>query len=198
MVLVAVSVWQIVLIGDLIQNPDYMIAAVTAPSMLVFAIGYIAWLFVTTRIDSRYFSSVSIGAARLKVRISAFSIALQQLVYVVLLTVFFIVFGFIALVIMGGMTTGLEMMGGAGNSEDLSQLMRAGSSTFFVLIGLYLVFLGLWGVLSELVLAFGYWKIVARGSQIENIAGLSSVRAAGTESPLAGEGLADALNVGAY
>jgi uncharacterized membrane protein YjgN (DUF898 family) len=197
-VLVAASVWQVMLAGDLAEVPEYLIAVVAAPSMIIVTIGYIAWLFVTTRIDSRFFSSVSIGTAAFKVRISATSIALQHLLYVVLLAVFVIVFGFVALVIMGGMTAGLDMMGGAANSDDLSQLMRIGSSTFFVLIGLYLVFLGLWGVLSELVLAFGYWKIVARGSSIENIESLSSVRAAGSESPLAGEGLADALNVGAY
>ena len=197
-VLVAASAWQIVLLGNVSEVPEMVVAAMAFPSMLILGVGYLGWLFVSTRIDSRYWSSVSVGAAQLKVRISAFAISMQQLVYALLLTLFSVVYWLFALVLFGGMSAGLDAMGGASSAEDMAKLMHMGSSTFFTLIALYLVFLGLWGALSEMVLGFGYWKIAARGTAIENVDALASVRAAGVESPLAGEGLADALNVGAY
>jgi hypothetical protein len=40
--------------------------------------------------------------------------------------------------------------------------------------------------------------LVARGASIANLESLDSVRAAAEDRSLAGEGLADALNVGAY
>ncbi len=197
-VLVSVTVWQLMRLDEAGANSDAIFAAAVSPVILIFGVGYLAWLFVSTRIKSRFFSSVVVGDARPKVRISAVAISLQHLTYLALLIVFISVFSFFGLMIIGGMTTGLDMIGGAATSEELARLMHMGSSTFVVLIGLYLVFLGLWGVLSESVLAFGYWKIVARGTRIENVDSLADVRAAGIESPLAGEGLADALNVGAY
>ena len=193
----AASGYQLYLLIESGADESLFFVALSALSLLIGVIGYIAWLFVTTRIDSRFWSSVSLGPARLKVHISAFAIAMQHLTYVAALTGFVIVFGILSMIIVGGLSAGLDVLDLA-TSEDLSQIMTAGSSAFFVLIGLYLVFLGLWGVLSELVLGFGYWKVVMRGAVIENIDSVRSVRAAGIESPLAGEGLADALNVGAY
>lgn len=197
-VLVAVAGWQFYQLNAAGIDPDLFVTAIVGFSLLVAFVGYLAWVFVTTRIDSRYFSSIGIGDAGLKVRISAVAIALQHLTYVVLLFVFVALFSIVALAIVGGMTAGLEMIGGDGTTEDLARLMHMGSSTFVVLIAFYLGFLGVWNLLSELVLALGYWKVAARGAHIINIDALDTVRAAGAESPLAGEGLADALNVGAY
>ena len=194
----AFPVWQFIQLDAGGGDPDAFLATVFWLSLLVAIVGYLAWIFVTTRIDSRFFSSIGIGEAGLKVRISAVAIVLQHLTYVVLLGIGAAVFGFVGLMVVGGMTTGLETIGGAGTTEDLARFMHMGSSTFIVLIAFYLGFLGLWNLLSEMVLAVGYWKVVARGAQITNIDALDTVRAAGTESPLAGEGLADALNVGAY
>lgn len=196
-VLVAAAVWQIVLVSQSGSDGDATVTTLTFSSLLILGVGYLAWLFVSTRIKSRFFSAIALGETRPKVRISALAVFLQHLTYVLLLGIFVTVFFFVGLVVIGGMAAGLDVMDGAG-ARDLSQIMRMGSSTFFVIIGLYLVFLGLWGVLSETVLAVGYWKVVARGTRIDNIDSLTSVRAAGAESPLAGEGLADALNVGAY
>ncbi len=194
----ALSAWQVFQFDADGGDPDSSLAAIVWLSLLVAIVGYLAWIFVTTRIDSRFFSSIGIGDAGLNVRISAVAIVLQHLTYVVLLGIAAAVFVVVGLMVLGGMTAGLEMIGGAGTSEDLARFMHMGSSTFIVLIAFYLGFLGLWNLLSELVLAVGYWKIAARGAQITNIDALDTVRAAGTESPLAGEGLADALNVGAY
>lgn len=196
-VLIGASGYQVYLLVEAGADENLVAVLVTGLSLVIASIGYVAWLFITTRIDSRFWSCVSLGPARLKVHISAFAIAMQHLTYVAALTGFVIVFGILSVIIVGGLSAGLDVFDLAA-SDDLAQIMTAGSSAFFVLIGLYLVFLGLWGVLSELVLGFGYWKIVMRGASIQTIDSVRSVRAAGIESPLAGEGLADALNVGAY
>ena len=52
--------------------------------------------------------------------------------------------------------------------------------------------------MGEVFLGYGYWMLVARGATISNIDSLRTVRATGEDRALAGEGLADALNVGAY
>ncbi|VAW22316.1 hypothetical protein MNBD_ALPHA11-437, partial [hydrothermal vent metagenome] len=50
----------------------------------------------------------------------------------------------------------------------------------------------------EIILKLGFWRLVARGTVLENAGDLRDIRAGGQESPLVGEGLADALNAGAY
>lgn len=198
LVLVALIVALVFQVASVGGDPEVLAVLATVPAVFVLAISYVLYLFVITRIDSRFFSSVRLGETGFRVRISATSIALQQLTYTVLLAVFAAVFGLVAVILVGGLTAGIDAIGGGAGPDDLARLMHMGSWAFFVLIGVYLVFLGLWGVLSELVLAFGYWKIVARGTRVENLDRLGTIRAAGVESTLAGEGLADALNVGAY
>ena len=70
-------------------------------------------------------------------------------------------------------------------------------TTVAIIIG-YLLIVATFSLLSELFLGLGFWKLVARGAQITNIDTLRTVRARGEDKALAGEGLADALNVGAY
>ena len=198
-VIIGAAIYQLNLLSETTDDSTGATSiAIIGFSLLIVGIGYLAWIFVTTRIKSRYYSSMSAGDARFKVRIRASSVALQHLVYVLLLTLFVIVFGTISMLVAGGMSEGMDILSGSASEQDIARIMQAGSTALFIVIGLYLVFLGLWGVLSETVLGFGYWKIVARGASIENVDSLKSVRAAGTESSLAGEGLADALNVGAY
>ena len=194
----AISAWQYFQFYAGGGDTDSHLSAIFWSSLLAAFVGYFAWIFVTTRIDSRFFSSIGVGDTGLNVRISAVAIVLQHLTYVVLLGIAAAVFVVVGWMVVGGMTAGIESIGGAGSTEDLARFMHMGSSAFIVLIGFYLGFLGLWNLLSEMVLAVGYWKIVARGAHITNIDALDTTRAAGAESPLAGEGLADALNVGAY
>jgi hypothetical protein len=53
-------------------------------------------------------------------------------------------------------------------------------------------------MLAELILSFGWWKMLARGSSISNPDSLRTVQATAEDKALIGQGLADALNVGAY
>ena len=62
----------------------------------------------------------------------------------------------------------------------------------------YLVVLGILGMLAEIILAFGWWRLLARGTTISNPDSLRSVKATAEDRALIGQGLADALNVGAY
>ena len=62
----------------------------------------------------------------------------------------------------------------------------------------YLVVLATLALLGEVILGYGYWMLVARGAIITNADSLTSVRATAEDLALHGEGLADALNVGAY
>ena len=54
------------------------------------------------------------------------------------------------------------------------------------------------GLLAEVILALGWWKLLARSTTIANPDSVRSVRAAPEDRALIGQGLADALNVGAY
>jgi hypothetical protein len=53
-------------------------------------------------------------------------------------------------------------------------------------------------LLFEIILALGWWKLLARSASIANPDSLHAVRATPEDRALIGQGLADALNVGAY
>jgi len=167
-----------------------------AVSLGIFAIvvASLSYFFLLSRITSAMFSTVCAGRARLKVKVSARSLFWQYLAYAIL--VFMVII--LALGIFGVMTMdeyGRVMKGG---DIDLAQLLRI-SWTNLVFYGLfYLTLLAIFSILSQTILGLGYWRLVANGAVIENADDLKSVRASGEESTLVGEGLADALNVGAY
>ncbi|MBU1175240.1 MAG: DUF898 domain-containing protein [Alphaproteobacteria bacterium] len=180
------------------SGPDMAALIAVVYGFALAGVGYLAWLYVSTRIDTRFWSSVRLGEARLSLRIRARDIALQHLVYALALSLLAGVFGFAGTSLLAGMTAGIDIAGGAPTQQDIARLMQTGSAAFVVLIAVYLAFVGLWSALAETIMGFGYWKIVVRRARVDNIESLNSARAAGTESPLAGEGLADALNVGVY
>ena len=74
----------------------------------------------------------------------------------------------------------------------------AGWVNALLLIFSYLASVAVFALMGEVFLGYGYWMLVARGATISNADSLKSVRASGEDRALAGEGLADALNVGAY
>ena len=82
--------------------------------------------------------------------------------------------------------------------EDVAGYIRTLTYVYVLLIIAYLVILGAFGMLAELILSFGWWKMLARGSSISNPDSLRTVQATAEDKALIGQGLADALNVGAY
>ncbi len=157
-------------------------------------VAVLSYFFLLSRITSAMFSTISAGRATLNVTVSARSLFWQYLAYAILVSMVIIM----ALGIFGVMTMdeyGRVMKGG---DVDLAQLLRI-SWTNLVFYGLfYLTLLAIFSILSQTIIGLGYWRLVADGAVIENAEDLKSVRASGAESTLVGEGLADALNVGAY
>jgi hypothetical protein len=67
-----------------------------------------------------------------------------------------------------------------------------------MVVGGYLLFAATFSLVAELILGFGYWTAVARGIKVVNLDDLRTIRARPEDRSIAGEGLADALNVGAF
>lgn len=161
-------------------------------------VAYMGYLVVKSREVSRFGSAVSCGDANLNVRVRARSIFGQHSVYGLLLGLIFLVIGG---VVIGYFISLLDFDEILNFQETFNpaDMLRFGMVNLIAMVATYLLLHSLWSMLSELVLAFGFWKLVARGTQIKNADDLKSVRSASSEeSPLAGEGLADALNVGGY
>ena len=152
------------------------------------------WFYFRSRETSRMFSEVWIGEARATVRVRGRSLLGQHLAYGLSVLVAAIVFALIALAVVAATEGGTA-------SVVIVDLTRSVQSSWIVLVGLilgYLVVFGTLGLLGEVFLGCGYWMLVARGATIANVESLRTVRAAGEDRALVGEGLADALNVGAY
>ena len=74
----------------------------------------------------------------------------------------------------------------------------ANQFTSFIPLLAYLFAAAVLSLLAELFISYGFWRLVARNAAIAGVESLRSVRARQEDDALAGEGLADALNVGAY
>lgn len=163
-----------------------------AVALVGFVTGFavlLAWLYFRAREATRMFSAIRIGAAALTVRVRMRTLLGQGLLYAL--------FGAISLALFAA-AVALIVTPAALTSDDLSQIVRAGYLTVTLLLGAYLVFLGALGIFGEIFLGFGFWAAVARGASVTGLESLDDVRAAPEDPSLAGEGLADALNVGAY
>ena len=152
------------------------------------------YFYLRARITSRMLSQVSIGKARLTVRVRARSLLWQQISYYILLAMVSV--GFLMLVgyVKGDVLAPLLQ----NKNADLSDMLKLGWYNLAIFGVIYLAFMATLAMLAELVFGLGFWRLVVRGALLSNEQDLRSVRADGEESALAGQGLADALNVGAY
>ena len=87
---------------------------------------------------------------------------------------------------------------GGSVAVDVAQMAQSSWLAVAALIGGYLLALGVFALMGEVFLGYGYWMLVARGATVSSADSLHSVHATDEDRALAGEGLADALNVGAY
>ena len=146
---------------------------------------------------SRMFSAIRLGEAALTVTVSPWRLLGQYMLFAVALV------GIYILLAIGGFVV-LQLVAGdafTGGSFDLAvfmQRMQASLLTLGAIITGYLLVLGGFSWASEVFLGFGFWRLVAHGARISGLETLSSVRARDEDRALGGEGLADALNVGAY
>ena len=151
-----------------------------------------------TRAASRMLSTVSLGDAKLTLRIGTGALFGQFVTYVLAVAALLIVLAMTALIAIGGIYAAAAAKGDAPDGEALVSTFQSGTLNVALLIGIYLIVLGAFGLLAEVILSFGWWRLLARGAEISNPDSLRSVRATAEDRAIVGQGLADALNVGAY
>jgi hypothetical protein len=154
-------------------------------------VGWLGYYRYQARITSRLLSTVSCGAAKLTVHVRARAL-LWQFVLLALALLGVVVAAIVIAV------AGFGYWLGHGFSPDFSQFREAGLAAILLVGFSYLAVIAIFSLLSEVFLGYGYWMLVARGASVANLESLDSVRVAAEDKSLAGEGLADALNVGAY
>jgi uncharacterized membrane protein YjgN (DUF898 family) len=180
-------------IGDLsVPEPAQLLAC--AACLALFALS-LAWYRATTA--TRMLSTVTLGEARLDVKVPPASLFGQYAAYVASLVVL-IAFLALALIVAVAALYAMAAQNGRTAETGLLDLLQHGTLNVALLIALYLVIVGALGLLSELVLGLGWWRLLARGATIEKPDSLRTVNATVEDRTLAGQGLADALNVGAY
>jgi hypothetical protein len=140
-------------------------------------------------------STVKIGEAAVTVRVRTRTLVWQHLLYGLAVLAALIVAGVLAATVFAGLATGRS---GGFDPQSITRILQAGWTTIILIFALYLLAIAALGLLGEVILGFGYWRAVARGASVSNAWTLKSVRGSGEDRALAGEGLADALNVGSY
>ena len=158
-----------------------------------------SYCWYRTRSVSAMLSTVSLGAAKLNVRVTTGPLFVLYVGYLIGVLVLLLVLLITAIIAFGGIYA-VATHGGTEPATDhaLASFFQSGSLNVALLIVVYLVVLGAFGLLSEIIVRFGWWKLVSNGTTITNPEALSAVRAGGEDRSLIGQGLADALNVGAY
>ncbi len=162
-------------------------------------IGWLGYFFYQGRELSGMLSSVRLGAASLDVRVRGRTLLGQTIVYNLVLSALLFALG-IVLAGLAAIAVGLGWTDENGQiAFDLSILVQnAGFLSALMVVGGYLLFAATFSLVAELILGFGYWTAVARGIKVVNLDDLRTIRARPEDRSIAGEGLADALNVGAF
>jgi hypothetical protein len=154
-------------------------------------------LYYRAREISRMFSAVRLGEAALTVKVRGRSLLGQYVLFGLALAGSYIVLAIGGLIVLGALASD-AFAGGEFDPQLFMQSLQGSMTVLLAIIFGYLLLLGAFSLMAELFLGLGFWKLVANGATITGIDSLRSVKARGEDTALAGEGLADALNVGAY
>jgi uncharacterized membrane protein YjgN (DUF898 family) len=174
-------------------------AGVAAVAVIGFAtVAGLAWFYWRSREATRMFSEVWVGEARATVRVRARALFGQFVLYVLALIGVSLLLGAVAGVLTAGMFTGHVAIAPIDAGAQFASILQSSWTTIALLVGGYLLGLAAFALVGEVFLGFGYWMLVCRGATFSNADSLRTVRATAEDRALAGEGLADALNVGAY
>ena len=157
----------------------------------------VLWLYYRSRELSRMFSAVRLGEAALTVTVRARSLLGQYLVFGLALAGSYIVLAIGGIIVLGSVAGG-AFADGEFDPQLFMQSLQGSMTVLLAIIFGYLLLLGAFSLMVELFLGLGFWKMVAKGATVTGIDSLRSVKARDEDTTLAGEGLADALNVGAY
>jgi uncharacterized membrane protein YjgN (DUF898 family) len=166
--------------------------------LFVGLLAFLTWFYFRSREATRMFSQVQLGEARATVKVRARALFGQFLIYLLALLGSGTVLSFIIGSVVASMFAGMFTGGSGSVAVDIARIAQAGWVNALLLIFSYLASVAVFALMGEVFLGYGYWMLVARGATISNADSLKSVRASGEDRALAGEGLADALNVGAY
>jgi hypothetical protein len=154
----------------------------------------LAFLYWRSREASRMFSSIRLADAVVSTRVRARALLGQYFSVGGLLVVLFLV----ALLVAGWAYVHFFTATATAPATDFRSLALTGWGGAAIVVGTYLVGFGSFSLLMETIVDFGFWKAVARGTTVANLDSLRGVRATEEDKALVGEGLADALNVGAF
>ena len=154
-------------------------------------------LIYQSREISRMFSAVTLGQARLQMQVKARSLIGRYLLFGLALALAYLALAVGGYIVLRTVASAAFADGGF-DLAILVQGMQSSLATLLAILAGYLLVLGAFSLMSELFLGLGYWTLLARGARIAGLESLSDVCARGEDTAIGGEGLADALNVGAY
>ncbi|MDB5507408.1 MAG: hypothetical protein JWR75_2046 [Devosia sp.] len=173
--------------------PDATSVLLGAVTLLIF---WVTSSIFRARETTRMLSTLRIGACEVTVNVTARSFMLQSAVFGIVTSLalgLLIVIGVVILYAVGG-----EAPGSDGSLPNFATIFSGGLISATLLVIGYLLVFGTFTLLWEIILGFGFWRLIARGTVLTNPDSLKTVQARAEDHSLAGEGLADALNVGAY
>lgn len=173
--------------------PDDKLAALLWSIMLLLPVAFLCFLYYRSRETSLMFSEVRLGEAPLRVRVKARSLLGQYLLYGACLLATLVVTGIVGFAIAEAFNANFS-----GGDFSAASIARAGWIGVTLAVGGYLATFAAVTLLGEVFIDCGYWMLVARGATITNLESLGEVQATGEDKSVAGEGLADALNVGSF
>ncbi|MBE7733956.1 DUF898 family protein [Devosia faecipullorum] len=183
--------------AKLFEEPLAADASAYGNLLLLALVGLVLTTFYRAAEMTRMFSAVQLGDARLTLRLSALRLLAQYLLFALALGAAYLVLalgGFIVL----GLVAAEAFSGGGFDLDVLMASIQSSVVTLLAIVTGYLLVLAAFIFVSELVLGYGFWWLVARGASVSGLDSLDDVKARAEDKALAGEGLADALNVGGY
>src|SRR5690606_28315279 len=132
---------------------------------------------------SRFFSAVTLGDARLSMRLSPWRLIGQYCLFAVALVVVYVLLALGGLLVMGVVAAPAF----AGGEFDFGLLLRAMQSSVVTLLAVitgYLLIFGAFVFVSELILGYGFWRLVVTSAEISGISSLDTVRARAEDKAL--------------
>jgi len=189
----AVCAGLVILAFTFAPGADARIASIGWGTLVLIPVAGLCFLYYRSRETSRMFSAVKLGGASVDIRVKARSLLGQYLLYGVCLLGALIVMGIVGFAIAQMFNSSLR-----GGDFSAANIARAGWVGLVLGAGGYLATLSAFTLLGEVFIDCGFWMLVSRYATITNLESLDDVRATGEDRSVAGEGLADALNVGSF
>lgn len=179
--------------GDIaLFNPSSLL-----PLALAAALCGMGYLFYRSRELTRMFSAVRLGSAHLSVHVRARSLLGIYLLFGLALVGAYLVLLVGGSVVLGTVAGDAFADGRFDMQLFLGHLQSSWATLVAVVLGYLLVF-GAYIAMRDLFIGLGFWRLVAQGASISDLHSIANIQARGEDKALVGEGLADALNVGAY